>query len=238
MDIKTTTLLSLLAGVGGTGLGGIYNFFIKQINIAQMNSILSFAGGIMLTAVFMELIPEAIQISGLAYTMLGIIIGIMFILATDIFLEKVMTEKQQYARSAIVLFLAIAAHNFPEGMAIGSGFEASSQVGLILVITLAIHNIPEGMAIATSFRLSGMGPFKAFISTMIAGTPMALGSIVGHKLGHISPILITISLGFAAGAMIYTVCDEILPDTFEVGQSSPWGFILGLITGVLLFNIL
>lgn len=242
MDIMTTTLLSLLAGVVGTGLGGLSLFLYRDVRVEEMTSILGFAGGIMLTAVFTQLIPEAIDISGLMHTIIGIILGIVFIMGSDRLIEGVMpkknTQEEHFAQSAIVLFIAIAAHNFPEGMAIGSGFEASQQVGLALVITLAIHNIPEGMAIATAFRLSGMGRFRAFISTMLAGIPMALGALVGHELGHISPVLISGSLGFAAGAMIYTVCEEILPDTFVIGKNSPWGLIWGLITGIILFNIL
>lgn len=242
MQILNTTFLSFLAGVGGTGAGGIYTFFLREVKADKMTSILGFASGIMLTAVFSELIPEAIEISGLIDTLIGIIIGIIFLVLSDNIIESIMPQSgnsmQHFARSGVMLFLAIACHNFPEGIAIGSGFEASQRTGLVLVVTLALHNIPEGMAIATAFRLSGMNAFKAFVATALAGLPMVLGSVLGQKLGQVSSVLISASLGFAAGAMIYTVCKEILPDTFVIGRSSPWGLIWGLITGIILFNIL
>lgn len=242
MNNLSTTFLSFLAGVGGTGMGGFYTFFLREVNAEKMTPVLGFASGIMLTAVFSELIPEAIEISGLFPTLIGIIIGIIFLICSDTILESITpdnnTEMQNFARAGIMLFFAIASHNFPEGIAIGSGFEASQRTGLVLVVTLALHNIPEGMAIATAFRLSGMSAFFAFLATALAGLPMVLGSVVGQKLGQISPAFIAGSLGFAAGAMIYAVCKEILPDTFVIGRSSPWGLIWGLITGIVLFNVL
>ena len=242
MEMITATFLSFLAGVGGTGIGGLYTFFVIEATVEKMTQVLGFASGIMLAAVFMELIPEAVEISGLIHTLIGIIIGIIFLILSDMIIELLMPHsqslEQHFAQTGAILFLAIACHNFPEGMAIGSGFEVSLKVGFVLVVTLALHNIPEGMAIATAFRLSGMGPFKAFVSTMLAGLPMVFGTLLGQKLGQISPTFISASLGFAAGAMIYTVCKELLPDTFVLGRSSPWGLIWGLIAGIIFFNLL
>ncbi|MDD4569954.1 MAG: ZIP family metal transporter, partial [Tepidanaerobacteraceae bacterium] len=212
METVSTTLLSFIAGVGGTGIGGFYTFFLREVKADKMTSVLGFASGIMIAAVFLELVPEAVRISGLIHTLIGIIIGMIFLICSDMIIESVMPQdqniKQHFARAGVMLFLAIACHNFPEGIAIGSGFEVSHRVGLVLVVTLALHNIPEGMAIATALRLSGMGPLMAFLSTMLAGTPMVIGALLGQKLGRISPALISVSLGFAAGAMIYTVCKE------------------------------
>ena len=101
-----------------------------------MTSVLGFASGIMLTAVFSELIPEAVQIAGLIHTLIGIIIGIIFLMLSDIMIESAIPRsqnlEQHFARTGVMLFLAIACHNFPEGMAIGSGYEASQRVGLHL----------------------------------------------------------------------------------------------------------
>lgn len=173
MGISSTTFLSFLAGVGGTGMGGFYTFFLREVKADKMTSVLGFASGIMLTAVFSELIPEAIEISGLFHTLIGIIIGIMFLMWSDALLEFMTPQKnntmQHFVKTGAMLFFAIASHNFPEGIAIGSGFEASQRTGLVLAVTLALHNIPEGMAIATAFRLSGMSAFSAFMATALAG---------------------------------------------------------------------
>lgn len=240
MDIKTTFLIGILAGVLGTGLGGFLTFFIKTDN-KQMSSILGFSGGIMLVAVFMELVPEAIQIAGLVNTTIGTFMGIGFLFSLDLIMNIIMPhnacEDRDYFRSALLLFLAIASHNFPEGMAIGSGYEASMRIGFLLVMTLAIHNIPEGMAVATTFRMSGMTKMGAFLATVLAGTPMALGTISGTLLGRLSDQWIAISMGFAAGAMIYTVSHEILPEACTREKGSPWGVVWGFLAGTILFNI-
>lgn len=240
MDLRTTIIIGILVGVLGTGFGGALTFFIKS-DSRKMSSILGFSGGIMLVAVFMELVPEAIKIAGLFNTIIGIIIGIIFLFTLDLIMNIVMPhnhcESRNYTRAAILLFLAIASHNFPEGMAIGSGYEASARVGFLLVLTLAIHNIPEGMAVATTFRMSGMSKTKAFISTLFAGTPMAFGTLTGTLLGQLSPEWISISMGFAAGAMIYTVSHEILPEACAQERGSPWGLVWGFVAGSILFNL-
>lgn len=241
MGITTITLLGFLAGVGGTGLGGVINIILWDINKNKMGYLLGFSGGIMFVTVFMELIPEAVGTAGLFYTVIGIIVGIGFLVLSkkviDIIYLNSNINNSKYIRTAILLSLAIGCHNLPEGMAIGSGYIVSTRVGLILVITLAIHNIPEGLAVAMSYRLAGINPFNAFIITCIAGIPMAIGTFIGHFLGSISPVMISGSLGFAAGAMIYTICEEMLPDSFSVSRNSTSGLIWGIVLGIVLFNL-
>lgn len=242
MNVINTAFLGFLAGVVGTGLGGVYPLFSRNLNPKDMTYILGFSGGIMLVAVFAELIPEAIEIAGLINTVIGILIGITFLKSIKWVLGEVSPEftkeSSVFTRTGILLFLSIACHNLPEGMAIGSGYAASERVGFILVVTLALHNIPEGLAVATAFILGGKTPLKALFLTMLSGVPMVIGTIIGHVIGNISYDMISISLGFAAGAMIYTVCDEILPQVLTVDKSSSWGLIWGLVSGIILFNIL
>jgi len=241
MAIWTTTLIGLAAGVGGTGAGGLYIFILKDVRMHRMSAILGFSGGIMLVAVFLELLPEALLISGLICTMIGIIIGIMFLMASEGMIESIKHSynktETNFPMAGSLLFLAITCHNFPEGLAIGGGYAASNSLGILLALALAVHNIPEGLAVAAAFRLSGMTPAGAFLYSALAGIPMGLGALAGQALGEVSPVLITISLGFAAGAMLYTTCEEILPDIFMVKDATPRGFFLGLVIGIVLFNI-
>lgn len=242
MGIWIATFIGFMAGVGGTGAGGLYIFFIKDAMRRRMSDILGFSGGIMLVAVFLELVPEALAISGLIYTMIGIIIGTMFLVFSEWVIELLGprhgSAETHFARAGIVLFLAITCHNFPEGLAIGGSYAASSGLGFLMAVALAVHNIPEGLAVAAAFRLSGRTPLRASVYAALAGLPMGLGAMAGQVLGEISPVLITISLGFAAGAMVYTTCEEILPDVFLVEQASSRGFIVGLILGTVFFNLI
>lgn len=241
MAVWNTTLIGLAAGVGGTGAGGLYVFILKNVRMHKMSAILGFSGGIMLVAVFLELLPEALMLSGLICTMIGIIIGIMFLMASEGMIESIKhtnnKAEKKFSNTGLLLFFAITCHNFPEGLAIGSGYAASDSLGILLAMAIAIHNVPEGMAVATAFRLSGMTPVRAFLYSALAGVPMGLGALAGQALGEISPLLITVSLGFAAGAMLYTTCEEILPDIFMTKDATPSGFFLGLVVGIVLFNI-
>lgn len=242
MAVWTATLIGLAVGVGGTGAGGLYIFLIKDVRMRKMSAILGFSGGIMMVAVFLELLPEALAISGLIFTMIGIIIGVMFLTASEGLIESTIRlrykSQANFYRAGSLLFLAIASHNFPEGLAIGGGYAASSSLGILLALAIAVHNIPEGLAVAAAFRLSGMTSARAFLYAALSGIPMGLGALMGQALGEVSPILITISLGFAAGAMLYTTCEEILPDIFMAKDATPGGFFWGLVVGTALFNIL
>lgn len=91
MDLRTTIIIGILVGVLGTGFGGALTFFIKS-DSRKMSSILGFSGGIMLVAVFMELVPEAIKIAGLVNTIIGIIIGIIFLFTLDLIMNIVMPQ--------------------------------------------------------------------------------------------------------------------------------------------------
>ncbi|MDI3481503.1 MAG: zinc transporter, family [Tepidanaerobacteraceae bacterium] len=241
MAVWSVTLIGFAVGTVGTGAGGLYVLFMKDVRMRRMNAILGFSGGIMLVAVFLELLPEAVMISGLIYTLIGIILGVMFLTASEDLIEFTRfccASEKNFCKAGSLLFLAIASHNFPEGMAIGSGYVASSGVGFLLATAIAVHNIPEGLAVAAAFKMSGMSSAKAFLWAALAGIPMGFGTLLGQAVGGVSPILITVSLGFAAGAMLYTTCAEILPEVFIAQDAVPGGFLWGIITGALLFKIL
>jgi ZIP family zinc transporter len=244
MPLLTTVFLGLIAGVGGTGIGGILSCFLGNPDRNRMGMSLGFSGGIMLAAVFMELVPEAVRISGLSFCVSGLIIGMVFLAASEYSIDLLAhirgrrPHQNHFARTALLLFFAIASHNFPEGMAIGGGYEVSLRLGYALVAALALHNIPEGFAVAVTFRLAGMSMFRAVIMTLLSGIPMAAGAFTGRLLGRVSCEMTSFLLGFAAGAMVYTVCLDILPDSYLIKEESPWGLLWGIITGTILFNII
>jgi ZIP family zinc transporter len=244
MPLLTTGFLGLIAGVGGTGIGGILSCFVNHHDRSRMGMSLGFSGGIMLAAVFMELVPEAVRMSSLLFCIYGITIGMVFLAATEYSIDLLAnirgkrSHQNHFTRTALLLFFAIASHNFPEGMAIGGGYEVSSRLGFALAAALAIHNIPEGFAVAAVCRLAGMSPFRAFVMTLLSGIPMALGAFIGQLIGSTSCEMISLLLGFAAGAMVYTVCLNILPESYIIKEESPWGLLWGIITGTILFNII
>ena len=150
-EILKTTLLGLFFGIFGTTIGGILGIVIKKNSNKFLSFILSFASGLMMSVICFDLIPEALGISSIYGIVFGILIGIISLIFCDVIVQKKFNKKQQkYAntndllKTGIIVSIGLAIHNFPEGLAIGSGFEASMRLGLGLAIAICLHDIPEG----------------------------------------------------------------------------------------------
>ncbi len=234
-------LLGMLAGVVGTGTGGLLSIFVKKPTPRLTGTILAFAAGIMLAIVFLELIEESIDFSGYRAAIAGLSMGMLVLYILDQLLPHHHTvtaeavHQGRYLKKGTMLALGIGLHNFPEGLAIGTGFIGSTELGTTLAILIALHNIPEGMAVAAPLRHGGY-KFQRIVSiTTLTGVPMGLGAFVGALIGSISPLVLGISLAFAAGAMLYIVCDELIPDAYESAGAhlSILGIFLGTVVGLL-----
>lgn len=150
-ELLKTTLIGLFFGTFGTTIGGIIGVKFKNTSNKFLSFILSFASGLMIAIVCFELIPEAMQIAKMPTVILGIIIGIIAMIFCDILVDKkfsrinkVGNSKSNLLKTGIIVGIGLAIHNFPEGLAIGSGFEASIKLGLSLAIAICFHDIPEG----------------------------------------------------------------------------------------------
>ena len=231
----------MLAGVIGTGTGGLMAIFMKRPSPRFTGTILAFAAGIMLAIVFLELIEEAIEFSNHITTILGLSLGMAIFYLLDHFLphhHPVTPEEIHlggYLKKGTLLALGIGLHNFPEGLAIGSGFIGSTELGTTLAILIGLHNIPEGMAVAAPLRAGGYNYLKVVFITALAGAPMGIGAFIGAAISSISPAVLGLSLGFAAGAMLYIVCDELIPDAYESAGAhfSILGIFCGTVLGIL-----
>ena len=156
--------------------------------------------------------------------------------------------EQHYAQNSklglfvagIVMAAAIALHNVPEGMTIGASYASNNGVlgsaALTLAILIGLHNIPEGMAVSVPLISGGMKKWKAVLITAASGIPTVLGALLGYILGEIGPYGLSISLGFASGAMLYVVFGEILPQSFLMYHSKLPAFsaIIGILVGMLI----
>ena len=135
---------------------------------------------------------------------------------------------------------AIALHNVPEGMTIGASYASNEgalgNAALVLAILIGLHNIPEGMAVSVPLISGGMARWKAVLITASTGIPTILGALLGYALGEIGPIGLTLSLGFASGAMLYVVFGEILPQSYLMYHSKLPAFsaIAGILVGLLI----
>jgi len=234
-------MLGMLAGVIGTGAGGLMSVFVKNPTPRFTGTILAFAAGIMLSIIFLELIDESIANSGYQAAVSGLALGMLIFYLLDHYLphhHAVSVEETHqggYLKKGTLLALGIGLHNFPEGLAIGTGFVGSPELGMSLAILIGLHNIPEGMAVAAPLKQGGYSYLRVLAITALAGAPMGVGALIGAAIGSISTFVLGLSLGFAAGAMLYIVCDELIPDAYESAGAhlAIFGIFSGTALGIL-----
>ncbi len=239
--VISSTLLGFVVGIVGTGAGGIAAFMLKRPSRRFMGTVLGLAGGLMIAVVCFELLPEAFEMAGLTTGIAGIILGVVLVTIIDLLVpDRDFTQRNirdwGYIRAGIILGLGIAVHNFPEGLAIGSGLAVDLRLGLSLALAIGFHNMPEGLAMAMPMMIGGYSRARVLIATVIAGVPMGFGAFVGMLLGEISPQLVSLCLSFAGGTMLYITCGELIPKSQNVyrGRASAFGIILGIIAGIAL----
>ena len=215
-NLLKTTLLGLFFGTFGTTLGGILGIVIKKNSNKFLSFILSFASGLMMSVICFDLIPEALEISNIYKVVFGVLIGIISMIFCDVIVQNKFNEKkQEYVKSndllktGIIVSIGLAIHNFPEGLAIGSGFEASIKLGLSLALAICLHDIPEGISMAVPMKNGGMKASKVIFYVVLSGITTGIGAFFGAIIGSISKTIISICLSFAAGAMLYIVSRRI-----------------------------
>ncbi len=246
MEILQTTLLGLFFGTFGTTIGGFIGVILKKNSNKFLSFILSFASGLMMAIICFDLIPEALEISSIVQVIFGIGIGIISMIACDVLVEKKFSQKKtdtfqknQLLKTGIVVSIGLAIHNFPEGLAIGSGFGASIKLGLSLAIAICLHDVPEGISMAVPMKNGGMPKGKVIFYVIVSGLTTGLGALFGAILGTISTTIISICLSFAAGAMLYIVSGELIPESNKLyhGRMTALGNIVGFLIGMLAMNI-
>ncbi|SHJ65328.1 ZIP family metal transporter [Paramaledivibacter caminithermalis] len=239
-NIFYITFIGFFVGVIGTGVGGILAIGLGKPSNRLLSFILGFSAGIMLAIVCFDLLPEAFQRGNLYISSIGIAMGVIMIIIFDEIIHKHKGNKYHHKKSFVkmgaLIGLGVALHNFPEGLAIGSGFMATKELGMGIAIVIALHNIPEGISMAAPMRVGGMSKFKAVLYTWLVGLPMGIGALIGSVLGEISEVFIAFCLAFSGGTMLYITCGELIPNSkkIHIGRTSTIGLIFGFLIGLLI----
>lgn len=241
-----------------TALGAALVYFFKKINKTLMDGMLGFAGGVMIAASFFSLISPAIDMSlslGLIpwlVVFIGFFLGgvLLFIgdKVYDIYLKRNPVRSNltphENMKRCFMLISSITLHNIPEGMAVGVVFSGllsgNADISLAgayaLSLGIAIQNFPEGAIISMPLRAEGNSRFKSFLYGTLSGVVEPIGAVLIISLSKIFVPILPVLLSFAAGAMIYVVVEELIPEA-NCGEHSNIG-VIGVSIGFVLMMIL
>ena len=218
-------------------LGGLPVFFFQGISTKLYSVFLAFSAGVMVAASFFSLIIPALKAGNPFLVFAGILAGGVFIHYADLvvphehFLRGHEGPDSKKLRGMILLFLAMTIHNFPEGMAVGVSFHEGFSNGLIMAFGIGMQNIPEGMAVALPARGLGYSPAKAFLLTFISAIVEPIGGAIGAGLVMFAKPVLPFLMAFAAGAMLFVVSDEMIPESHGGGREriATFSFLIGLV---------
>lgn len=150
---------------------------------------------------------------------------------------------QEMFVAGVIMACAIALHNLPEGMVIGVSYTGAETVmdraGLVMAIVIGLHNIPEGMAVSVPLITGGMPRSRAVLVTALSGAPTILGALIGYALGGLGPAALCLSMSFAAGAMLYVVFGELIPEAILMWRSKTPAFaiLVGMVVGLIVIYV-
>jgi ZIP family zinc transporter len=243
-----------------TALGAAVVFFIKDVKKGFMDTLLGFTAGVMLAASFWSLLNPAIEMAHATWShqwawvpvAIGFLGGAVFLFSLDQFLphlhlnepiEKSEGVKTNWNRT-VLLVLAITLHNIPEGLAVGVAFGAVAEgipgadlAGAIaLTIGIGIQDFPEGLAVSLPLRRFGMSRTKSFLYGQLSGIVEPIAAVAGVALVMIAQSVLPYALAFAAGAMIYVVVEEVIPESQSNGHNDR--ATLGLMFGFVIMMAL
>lgn len=225
-------LYGAVSGIVGTMLGGVISAFLSKKD-KVIGVLFAVAAGVMLAIVSFDLIPEAYAEGGVWTLAASVLAGVVLVVILDE-ITKAVTKKGgdiieegrkrrvEMTKTGILMMLAIAVHNLPEGLVIGSS-ELKSR-GLLMAFLIGLHNIPEGIAVAAPLIAGGMKKWKAILITASTGIPTLIGAVIGYYIGLASATFVAVSLGIAAGAMLAVIFAEMLPESLKLNESKAPGF--------------
>lgn len=250
-------ILGVLVPFIGTSLGSFLVFFMKdKINVKVEKILLGFAGGVMVAASIWSLIIPAIEQSegmgkwSFVPAAVGIILGVLFLFVLDSVIPHlhVNSDKPEginsKAKKTTMLVLAVTLHNIPEGMAVGvalaGAYFGNSGItltaGLVLALGIAIQNVPEGAIISMPLKSEGFSKTKAFGYGVLSGIVEPIFAVITILLTSIVTPILPYLLAFAAGAMIYVVVEELIPES-QSGEHTNFATI-SFVVGFLIMMIL
>ena len=219
--------------------GALLVLVVRRVTQRFLDATLGFAAGVMLTASFTSLILPAIERGGVYPVLIGIVAGVLFLDLADHLiphLHFIRGEEGPHTdrlRAVWLFIIAITLHNMPEGLAVGVGFGSGNlSDAFVLMMAIGFQNIPEGLAVSFSSLNAGMG--KRFYASLVgirAGVVEIPLAVLGAWAVTTMSVILPYAMGFAAGAMLYVISDEIIPETHGGGNErvATMGTMIGVL---------
>ncbi len=242
-DVELALLLTTIAGLS-TGIGSIIAYFIRKPKTIYLSFFLGFSAGVMIYVSFVELLFGAIESVGQIPGVTAFFGGILLILIIDLIVPEEQNPHhcigvckgenvdKNLMRTGTLTALAIAIHNFPEGLATFGTALNDLQLGVIIALAIAIHNIPEGMSVSIPIFYATHNKNKAFKYSFFSGIAEPIGAIIGFLIlmPFLSKTVLASLLAFVAGIMVYVSIDKLLPAAHDFGNTRivAFGLILGM----------
>jgi zinc transporter ZupT len=221
-EVLVVFLYALLTAVA-TGFGAIPFLFVRTISERFAAYAAAVAGGLMLGASF-GLVAEGID-HGRGETLAGALVGVLFILGTqrllghrdgqDLVFEAATGEG---AKKMLLIIIVMTVHSFAEGVAVGVSFGGGITLGAVITAAIALHNVPEGVAISAVLRPQGVSVARCAAWSVFSSLPQPLMAVPAFLFVETFRVALPYGLGFAAGAMIFMVLVELLPEAYEHGD--------------------
>lgn len=233
-----------------TAIGTLPVFFFKSAPRRLMDAMMGFAAGVMVAASCWSLLVPAIDAGGVAPAAAGLLGGAAFLYVADQLLPHLHAEFPNEAtlegprvawQRSTLLMLAMTLHNFPEGLAVGVSYGAGDfGAATALAIGIGLQNVPEGLAIALPLRAAGMGRGRAFFWGQLSAAVEPVAGVIGAAVVVMSSAFLPYGMAAAAGAMLYVVVEELIPETVRSGTTdvATLGFITGFAVMMTLDNAL
>jgi ZIP family zinc transporter len=243
---------SIVAGLA-TGLGALPALFFKNISKNLFNSMLGAAAGVMLAATAFSLLVPGMTYGNLVWpgkgiyiVSIGMLIGAAFLHYADrqlphVHFDSISDVHLNSLKKVWLFIIAITIHNFPEGMSVGVSFGSGEMKnGIILAVAIALQNIPEGLAVALPLVGLGYNKWRAVGIATLTGLVEPVGGLLGITMVTVFQPILPIAMGFAAGAMLFVISEEIIPETHSEGRSryATFALMAGFIIMMILDNML
>jgi ZIP family zinc transporter len=242
-------IASLLAGCA-TGLGALPIFLKDDFSRRTLDLMLGLAAGVMLAASAFSLLVPALDlvvdwVGVITVVSFGFVLGGLFVHIADKYIPHEHFQKGHDGPASSMskiwlLVLAITIHNFPEGLAVGVSFGGGEiTAGLSIAVAIGLQNIPEGLAVAAPMVREGYSKRYAAGLALATGLVEPIGGLLGVSIVTVAVFLLPYGLAFAAGAMVFVVGDEMVPESHAAGNArlATWGLMIGFVIMMMLDNI-